>query len=711
MSLTHKYQYIDIYSNSWAPFRDNNIEPLENILVEALQLTIKEGRNGKGTIYTFASGNDGPDDSCSADAYSSSMYTISIAAVTQAGSHVSYAEPCTAILAATFSGDDNFPYITTTGPNQTCIDDFDGTSAACPQASGIIALTLQANPELTWRDIQHMIVEFSNNTDLSHSTDDLEFYINGAGKQVSIWTGFGLMDAQAMVENAKIWPIVPPRIYCGSDDIFISRFETGAEFSEYFNVKNCLIKYLEHVQVHLEFSSSYRGDVEFLLVSPMGTKSLIYPTRPFDNYTYLTWGIFMSVHSWGEDPNGDWELIMNPVNSRMDLYLRSWALDLYGTATDPLAGIPPAGTFGSPCNGTASCTSVVNGGCLLDKEELCDNICVPCKDGYHFSGDFCEKDCPPLYFIDYGFVNVSRTLEGIYAIYSCEEGYAIIEGDVTRTCGSDSVWTGIQPTCEVDCGLLDDPANGAVFFLNTTYDYDANYTCHEGFSIRYGDETRICSEEGEWTGIKPTCSRVCRQPESPEYGHVYFINTFVDSKAIFTCNSGYTLTGGDAEIVCGSDGKWSSGEPVCLKDCCSLEPPANGNVNFISTTTWSIATYTCLTGYAVSSGNSLRTCSSYGIWTGTAPVCDIDCGPLDSPANGTVISSSTTKGSTATYSCLNGLTVKSGDVLRACASDGSWTGTKPVCGKGNTSSAPGSVNKNFVVETCVGILAVVFMFI
>jgi subtilisin family serine protease len=33
-----------------------------------------------------------------------------------------------------------------------------GTSASAPLAAGIIALALQANPQLNWRDVQHLTV-------------------------------------------------------------------------------------------------------------------------------------------------------------------------------------------------------------------------------------------------------------------------------------------------------------------------------------------------------------------------------------------------------------------------------------------------------------------------------------------------------------------------------------------------------------------------
>jgi len=39
-----------------------------------------------------------------------------------------------------------------------CTDHHTGTSAAAPLAAGVIALALSANPCLTWRDVQHLVV-------------------------------------------------------------------------------------------------------------------------------------------------------------------------------------------------------------------------------------------------------------------------------------------------------------------------------------------------------------------------------------------------------------------------------------------------------------------------------------------------------------------------------------------------------------------------
>ena len=115
-----------------------------------------QGRSGKGNIYVWAAGNGGQYyDSCAADGYSSSIYTISSGSADQNGRQADYDEDCSAKMVVTFSynsntfpgEDDTFdPYnqVYTTTLNNQCTDGFTGTSASAPLVAGVITLTLQA---------------------------------------------------------------------------------------------------------------------------------------------------------------------------------------------------------------------------------------------------------------------------------------------------------------------------------------------------------------------------------------------------------------------------------------------------------------------------------------------------------------------------------------------------------------------------------------
>ena len=61
------------------------------------------------------------------------------------------------------------------------------------------------SPDLTWRDIQYLIVYTSN----PNLTNTSLYSTNGAGLRVSREFGFGAMDAEAMVTRARHWINVP----------------------------------------------------------------------------------------------------------------------------------------------------------------------------------------------------------------------------------------------------------------------------------------------------------------------------------------------------------------------------------------------------------------------------------------------------------------------------------------------------------------------
>ena len=72
---------------------------------------IIQGRNKKGVVYTFATGNDGEySDSCAANGYVSSIYTIAVGSANQNGEQAVYDEQCAAKMVVTFAlNHDTFP--------------------------------------------------------------------------------------------------------------------------------------------------------------------------------------------------------------------------------------------------------------------------------------------------------------------------------------------------------------------------------------------------------------------------------------------------------------------------------------------------------------------------------------------------------------------------------------------------------------------------
>ncbi|CAG2219980.1 FURIN [Mytilus edulis] len=338
--LNHYISNVDIYHNSWGPGDSSGFKGPGLLAREALQSGVTNGRNGKGVIFTWAAGNGQLSDNCNADGYVNSIYTVAITGVDNS-KNAWYAEVCAPALAAAYGGSRDDRYLTTTTTASGCKSDgIQGTSYATAIASGIVALTLEANPNLTWRDIQHLIVFTSNRSGFNDTYSN--WSINGANKEFSQVLGFGLMDAEAMVNYGTNWTTVPTQQNCTSATSFPD-LSTNTSVSDSIHVTSgdcATINFLEHVVANISFSySNMRGVTKLYLVSPSGTRSHLLHYREHDAVDNGTAGTqswaFMSVHFWKETPNGIWTLEISSHNKSVTVTLNSWSLEFYGTSTDP----------------------------------------------------------------------------------------------------------------------------------------------------------------------------------------------------------------------------------------------------------------------------------------------------------------------------------------------------------------------------------------
>ncbi|XP_057306500.1 PC3-like endoprotease variant B [Hydractinia symbiolongicarpus] len=335
-SLSFQSNYIDIYSNCWGPKDDGKTFGKPGRLAqEALMRGALEGRNARGNIYVWATGNGGlTDDDCNCDGYTTSIYTISIGCISDHGLSAYYTELCSSTLAVTFNGGSHREKeenkMITTDLHNKCTDEFKGTSSSAPLAAGVIALTLQANPNLTWRDVQHLIV----NTAQVTSPVDEGWMDNGGGFHFNHKFGFGRLDAAKMVEAAKNWKTVPKQRICsGPSSNSVQEIPAGGTLSITIDTISCEgsekeITKLEHVTLTISFQHRRRGDVSIDLFSPMGTRNEMLSTRRYDDSDKgLHDWTFMTVHNWGENPKGVWTL--NVTDNILSLTSKGFNLNGY----------------------------------------------------------------------------------------------------------------------------------------------------------------------------------------------------------------------------------------------------------------------------------------------------------------------------------------------------------------------------------------------
>lgn len=355
---TRNLDIIHVSSNSWGPW-DYNPDPGYNfthleaagpLAHDAIAAGVIDGRNGKGVVYMWACGN-GEIENSNSDGYNNSRHVIAVAACDFKGIRAYYSEKGANVLIASPSqGNGPDPaivtvdrtgtagYNTAPAPAGNYAYDFNGTSAATPIAAGCVALVLQANPNLTWRDVQHILVR----TAYQNDPGDSDWAVNGAGLHINHKYGFGRINVAAAIELAKTWNNVPgetmtsgsatPNLAIPDND------PTGVEST--IAVTQGMT--VEHVDVIFSAADHVHWtDLQIELFSPAGTRSVLAERLTIDHKPgtplYEGWR-FMSVRHWGENAAGTWKLVVKDLTAGNGGTLQAWTINIYGTYAKRDAG-------------------------------------------------------------------------------------------------------------------------------------------------------------------------------------------------------------------------------------------------------------------------------------------------------------------------------------------------------------------------------------
>ena len=395
----------DVSSNSWAttaPFGDNpRYFSQERQTFSALRNVVATGRNGLGTVFVFAAGNEF-EQGFEVDSYAtnSSRFGIAVAAVNGQGRAADYSSAGSSLLVSAFAegdepthGTDKFNIVTTDRPgnqgynpdedgsslNNTDNDytgDFNGTSAATPQVSGVVALILQANPRLGYRDVQEILAYSA----IQNFPEQEQWQFNGArnwnggGLHVNSNYGYGIVDAHAAVRLAETWQaqstaaneasltsaVRLPRRGAAIPDSKRRTLEATVAMGDGLRVN--------HAELDVRINHTAIEDLAIALVSPSGTESLVFDgSRLAKKQATLSIGdqeiqfsklrknpkialdlgdrfgfrlgkfyhkglnyVFTSTFNWGELSGGDWKIQVSDNGRLGKGKLLSAKVNLYG---------------------------------------------------------------------------------------------------------------------------------------------------------------------------------------------------------------------------------------------------------------------------------------------------------------------------------------------------------------------------------------------
>ena len=228
-----------------------------------------------------------------------------------------------------------------------------GTSAAAPTVTGVVALMLGANPNLTWRDLRLILAKTSRKIDANRKPTTLALaggsYIaepawtrNGAGLWFHNWYGYGLVDAAAAVAVAKSTTsyLTGSMADSGWIDSAAGRphLPVPAEVPEGAtdSIQFAASRTVEAVQIRVTIDGdAVLGDLGIELVSPSGTRSVLMSAHNVFQKTNTVVNLPLMSNAFNDEPaKGAWKLRVVDVNGRQDTgnqaLLRSWSLRVHG---------------------------------------------------------------------------------------------------------------------------------------------------------------------------------------------------------------------------------------------------------------------------------------------------------------------------------------------------------------------------------------------
>ncbi len=355
-ALSYHKDAINVYNNSWGltgtltapqPLTSLALKSgTEGIPATGSAAAVNPGRSGLGSIYVFAAGNGAQDlENANYDDYGNSRYVIDVGALDSNGQAAYYSEPGACLLVSAYAddvtttdrmGDNGYNYAalgTTDYADRAYTAHFNGTSAAAPQVSGVVALMLQANPNLTWRDVPLILATTAKRNDPT----DPGWSQNGAGLWVNDKFGFGAVDAAAAVNAAKTWKNVGPELTLHGAEPNLNMAIPGDTSPDGITRTITLgddIGSIERVEVTVNISMAqvgHTGDLDIELVAPDGTTSQLsaYHVDPtnsgFNNWTFTTTRDIM------EASGGNWSLVIKNATSTVTGTLKSWSMNVYGS--------------------------------------------------------------------------------------------------------------------------------------------------------------------------------------------------------------------------------------------------------------------------------------------------------------------------------------------------------------------------------------------
>ncbi|KAE9406594.1 subtilisin-like protein [Gymnopus androsaceus JB14] len=291
-ALNFGYDEVSIYSCSWGPRDDGHtMEGPDYLITKAMVNGVNRGRQGKGSVFVFASGNGkGSGDECNYDGYTNSIWSVTVGAVDWTGSSPYYSEAAPQSWLS--------PIVPVMG------------RASLPQikertTAQRLTEELQLQLPTPWhlcvrtaRPINYDPRSTISSTAPSSRSPDTAYELTSSQRPFSYAYGYGVLDAYTFVHAALTWELVPRQTWMRSRTVVLgdgkmtkenvisggTPFGQGGQttVSSTLEVTEKMMRRahfaphgLEHVNVKVWIEHQRRGDVHVEVISPNGVRSVL----------------------------------------------------------------------------------------------------------------------------------------------------------------------------------------------------------------------------------------------------------------------------------------------------------------------------------------------------------------------------------------------------------------------------------------------------
>lgn len=242
------------------------------------------GRDGLGTVFVKSAGNDSMN--AQGDGFNGARHLILVGATDEEGLAAAYSNWSASLLVAApgtaLTTDPTGNAGATNGDQVIGV----GTSFAAPVVSGVVALMLEANPGLGWRDVRNILAASASHTGSAPGTPAAGFerdawfsngatLWNGGGAIYNLSYGYGMVDAYAAVRMAEAWHLLHDGAETSGNERTLTATMSGTRSIPALGTRDVPLTVtgnitVEHIEVSLSITHSWASDLIVSLVSPGG---------------------------------------------------------------------------------------------------------------------------------------------------------------------------------------------------------------------------------------------------------------------------------------------------------------------------------------------------------------------------------------------------------------------------------------------------------